>query len=286
MNIVIFNNKHKIDLDEQSYSCLYLDASSVTTEALEATVERISSFKPDLFIEEEKNDGVSRFTDIYKRFPKVKKAWWMIDAHTNLIEHVVYAKQFDYIFCAQSWFIPIIEHEVKELVFFLPLCHTQTLTEYENMLKYPVEKDIPFSFIGNVRSFHVDRAEYVMDLLEIMGDSFFAVRTEYDKSLWYLRRSNKTFNCSLNNDLNFRVWEAIACQTIPVTDMVNDLDMVEGLRDYVITYDKMSADWKVLDQIVMFTTQERDRFIRKHTMTNRYKELLEMAQHLQQVEYR
>src|SRR6185369_7412386 len=93
------------------------------------TVEKIKHFEPDLLLEEEKNDGVSNFSSIYEELPGVPKAWWCIDAHCNLIDHVVYAKQFDYVFCAQSWFVPIIQKEVLNKVFYLPLCHTQTMTE-------------------------------------------------------------------------------------------------------------------------------------------------------------
>lgn len=272
MRIVVFNGKHKLDI---AHECLYFDASSITTEGVGAIVEKIRDFKPDLIFEEEKNDGVSKFTQIYQQLPEVPKAWWMIDAHTNLIDHIVYAKQFDWVFCAQSWFIPLVKREIRGRVGYLPLCHTQTMTEYQEMLKLPVKKDITFSFIGNIRSIHVDRERHVVQLLK-MYPGFFARQSDYAKTLWYLRRSRVTFNCSLNNDLNFRVFEALACQAEIVTDEVTDVNAIYGLRPLLALYDKLNPEWKNLDLPDTFDGQT---FIKSgHTLTHRMLQALEMIQ--------
>lgn len=277
MKIVLFNNKHRLDLDAE---IRYFDRKSL--QDVSSAVDVIKAFNPDLIIEEEKNDGVSLFTPIYDKLPGIPKAWWCIDAHCNLINHVVYAKQFDYIFCAQSWFVPIIQKEVLNKVFYLPLCHTQTLTEYEEMLRTQVKKDVELSFIGNIRTIHVDRMKHVAYLMKKYGEKFVARQSDYQTMLNWLRRSKVTFNCSLNNDLNFRVFEAIACGAVLLTDDVTDLDSIYGLRDRVVAYDKLLPDWQTTD----VPYRDGEAFIKhKHTLTHRMSQLLTMVQTGEQYEY-
>jgi hypothetical protein len=283
MKLLIFNNKHKLDIPHE---IMYLDRQEIDQMGIIEAIIKIKKFSPDLIIEEEKNDGFSKYTDIYKEFPKVAKAWWLIDGHCNLIDHVVYAKQFNYVFCAQSWFLPIVGNEVLAQCFYLPLCHTQTKTEWEEMLKTEVKRDIQFSFVGNIRSIHVDRKRYVRHFIEVYGDKFIPVQADYEKSLEYLRRSKVTFNCSLNNDLNFRVWEALACGTPVLTDDLWEMDNIRGLREYLITYSKMIPNWKNIyipwDVVNPFSLQN---FMRDHTLTNRYVELVQMVETRSQKNY-
>lgn len=279
MKIVVFNGQHELDLPHEM---IYFTAGDLTLLGVEEIVKLILDFKPDLMIEEEKNDGVSIYTEVYKKLTGIQKAYWLIDGHCNLIDHVVYAKQFDFVFCAQSWFVPIIQREVLNKVFYLPLCHTQTLTEYREMLATPVEKDIDLSFVGNIRSIHVERKKYVGRFLELY-DGFFARKSDYNKTLEYLRRSKSTFNCSLNNDLNFRVWEALACGTVIVTDNVIDIDRIYGLRNHLTVYDKLIPDWLNLSLPSASDTQG---FIMEgHTMTHRMFQLLEMIETGDQIDY-
>jgi hypothetical protein len=279
MKLVVFNDKHILDIQ---HDILYFDKTDLVD--VPKLVADIKAFQPDLIIEEEKNDGSSLFTNVYKELPGIPKAWWMIDAHCNLIDHIVYAKQFDYVFAAQSWFIPIVQPEILNKVFYLPLCHTQTMTEYQEMLQQPVvERDIDFSFIGNIRSIHVERAKYVARLLEAYPETFVARKTDYAVMLTYLRRSKATFNCSLNNDLNFRVWEGLACGAMVVTDDVTDIGSITGLYSHVVTYDKLIPDWQAIGLPLLQNSVD---FIKQgHTMTHRVLEMLHMIQSGQQTSY-
>lgn len=287
MKIVIFNGKHKLDLDHE---VLYFDFSDRIKEdgdnGDQDIVSQIVKFKPDLIIEEEKNNGADIFTEVYKALPEIPKAYWCIDAHTNLIDHIVYAKQFTYVFCAQSWFIPILRHEILGELFYLPLCHTQTLTEYTEMLSISdMKRDIKFSFIGNLRSIHVDRKKYVAKFLEIYPE-FFAHQADYKTTLDYLRRSKSTFNCSLNNDLNFRVWEAIACGANVITDYVTDIDKLTSLREYISTYDKLSPNWQKMNFPSEYNTNKNEEFIKNtHTLTHRMNQMIEMIERGYQYKY-
>jgi spore maturation protein CgeB len=280
MKLVIFNYKHNFDIPHE---CKCYDANIIEEKGIDRVVTEINEFHPDLIIEEEKNDGRAIYTDVYK-YLKQPKALWSIDAHVTLAEHINYAKQFDYVFLAQSWFMPLFESQVKAKLFWLPLCHTQTMEEHRTFLHQPYERDIEFSFLGNINPLHVERKQYVTHLLQMFGDRFFARGSDYDTTLKYLRRSQLTFNCSLNNDLNFRVWEAIACGTLIFTDYVTDLEKIDGLKPYTVAYDRKSPDFSLLQRVPRLDNAEN--FIKSgHTLTHRYIQLIDMCKTGVQHEY-
>lgn len=278
MKIVILNDHHQLDLN---HNFLYLSADDLHEDNIDDVINRVKAFKPDLFIEEEKNDGRSFFQKIYQEFPDTPKAWWCVDLHTNLIEHIAYAKrcEFTHIFCAQSWFIPLLENQVKAKVYWLPLCHTQSLSDYEAWLAKPKpERTIELSFVGNIRTIHVDRMEYVVELKKQLGDTFEARNQSYDLMLETLSKSKATFNCSLNDDLNFRVWEALATNTPLITDYVPDLEKISNLQRYIRRMYLRKTEkrrLKAVDQTPLSSTE----FIRSsHTITHRIKQLLWMIE--------
>lgn len=244
----------------------------------------VSSKPADLIIEREYNDGREKNDWLLENTP-AKKAWWCIDAHTNLLDHVVYSKHFDYVFCAQSWFIPILQRETRAKVFYLPLCHSQTIEDLNQTIAElgDLPRDIMLSFVGNIRSAHVDRQRHLLALKKDMGDGLLICQAPPDEMLKIFRQSMSVFNCSINNDLNFRVFEAMAMGTIVITDNVTDLDSIKGLREMVTTYDKRSD----LSDLEVFTSNVsvHDWIKDNHTVTHRYKSMLEMIQTGVQVEF-
>lgn len=285
MKIAIFSyKKDLLDNHEVKYFNCLQDTTRV--------VEDIIKFKPDIIIEQEYNDGKAIYSDLYKKIDKVikvPKVYWLIDAHCNLIEHIAYAKQFDFIMCAQSWFIPLLQNQVRAQLYYLPLCHTQTIKEYEQFLTKPkqasMERTIELSFVGNIRSIHVERRKRVMDLMESMGDSFLATTSDYDSMLDILSRSKLTFNCSLNEDLNFRVWEALATNTPLITDYVADINMIKDLWQHIRMIYPRSTELRLGEPLTNPIIDTID-FIRKsHTYTHRYNQLLWMVMTKQQVTF-
>lgn len=245
----------------------------------------IYSSKPtELIIEREYNDGREKNTWLLENTP-AKRAWWCIDAHTNLLDHIVYSKQFDYVFCAQSWFVPILQRETSAQVFYLPLCHSQTVEDLrDTVVKLgDVSRELMLSFVGNIRSAHVDRQRHILRLKKEMGDNFLACTASPDEMLQIFRESMSVFNCSINNDLNFRVFEALAMNTPVITDEVTDLDSIKGLRAMVSTYDKLGD----MSDLKTFTSDvsSYDWILDNHTVTHRYRSMLEMIQTGVQVEF-
>lgn len=276
MKIVYLGYERKLGLGSE-HELLYLDGDMIHDENIDDMVQKIESFKPDLLLEREFNDGKAIFTSLYKRLPTIPKAWWCVDLHCNLIHHVVYAKQFDFVFCGQSWFIPLLKNQVKAKLFYLPLCHTQTLTEYQEWLAKPKpERTIELSFVGNIRSIHVDRNDYVVDFMKHMGDTFVAANQSYDLMLETLSKSKATFNCSLNDDLNFRVWEALATNTPLITDYVPDLEHVRNLKRYITRIYPRKTEKRLLKALDQTHLNSTDFILKEHTITSRVNQLLWM----------
>lgn len=273
MKILMLGYRGDLGLADEVYTT---NIDQIQVKGIDRVVEEIKAFKPDLVIEEESNDGKSIYTSLYNRLPAYPKAWWMIDAHITLAEHLNYAKQFQYVFCGQSWFIPFVQRETLASAYFLPLCHTQTDSEYRRMIQAPRGKDIAFSFVGNIRSLHVERKRYVRKFLEMFGDKFFARQSDHSSTMEYLMRSTMTFNCSLNNDLNFRVWEAIACGCEVLTDMVTDVNKT-GVGKFCTFYDKLDPDWGVMQHPV-FRFGAQEFILNRHTLTRRFEQMIKMIE--------
>jgi hypothetical protein len=253
-------------------------------------VDEILRFDPDLIIEREFNDQKAIYTDVYN-YLDYPKALWSIDAHTDLVSHINYSKQFDYVFLAQSWFRPLFEKQTKARLFWLPLCHTQTITELNKTLKEfdELDRDIFMSFVGNIRSIHQDRKRFVAKLIKDLGNKFLPVQASYEKTLKLLRRSECTFNCSLNNDLNFRIWEALAMDTPIITDHVTDIDKISGLRERLNIYDKLESSIysNYQTEVTNFCTHlNKSDFIKKnHTLTHRYLQMIQMIKTGEQYDF-
>lgn len=294
MKLTIFTYERNLDIPGEIQ---YIDRQMIKEQGLNSILDQIKEFEPDLIIEREFNDGIAKYSDVYKHLPYLK-AYWAIDCHITLAEHINYAKQFDVVFLAQSWFIPLFESQVKGHCFYLPLCHTQTLTDLNKYLSEstPISpdvqvRDIPLSFVGNIRTLHPEREQYVMRLKELMGDDFLACQADYEQTLRLLRRSQATFNCSLNNDLNFRVWEALAMGTPIYTDDVTDIDKITGLREQLDVYPKLNpplSSFATVEEgdLIYPIVNNSISFIKSaHTLTHRYLQLIEMVKTGEQYEY-
>lgn len=271
---------------------MFLDANIINKKGLEKVVKEINKFKPDIIIEREYNDGKAVYTELYNLIPDIPKAYWCIDAHITLAEHINYAKQFDIIFLAQSWFAPLFFNQVKSDLFYLPLC--VPLTKEQLQKENTNERDLPFTFVGNIRSLHPERKEYVSYFLKNIECFSAGTQMDYEKMRKNLERSQLTFNCSLNNDLNFRVWEAMAFGTPLVTDYVTDMELFPEIVKHCGVYYKLDHTPEVLADICKtWIKEERYRahvdtknwILYNHTLTHRYQQALQMILTGKQYEY-
>lgn len=120
----------------------------------------------------------------------------------------------------------------------------------------------------------------------------FTAMTDYDNMFSIIKRSRISFNCSINKDLNFRVWESLGAGVELITDDVPDLHKVEGLAPRVSIYTNFDH---IKDYVVGIisndpkythnTLQNQDWVKKNHCLVHRHKAILQMIESGQQVKF-
>jgi len=255
------------------------------------TMEKLEEYKPDIVIEREFNDGRSIYKDemifIGKHYPKIKRAVWLIDTHVQFARHLAYSEYFDYIFLAISRFVPIIKGIYKsKRVFWLPLCHP-VVSLPPNQIDKRKHK---VSFVGRWgQQFFKERTALVEKLKQ---EPYFYAITDYDNCYKIMSDSEISFNRSYSEDLNFRVFEALACGSEVVTNPVPDLYKIEGLAEQIHIYKNDLDVFQMLEDLVSGkrkprgTPESHRKWIRnKHLLVHRVSDCIRMIQNDTQINY-
>ncbi|MFQ5559019.1 MAG: glycosyltransferase [Nitrospinota bacterium] len=139
-------------------------------------------------------------------------ACYLIDSHINLSWHLKWALNFDYVFVAQREYIPAFKKAGCSNVDWLPLA-----CDAEIHGKIECEKIYDIGFVGSITANHTRRK----NLLECLSRKGFQVHIERS----FLKEMTKTFSSSkivfnnaIKNDLNMRVFEALASGSFLLTD--------------------------------------------------------------------
>lgn len=140
-------------------------------------------------------------------------AWWAIDTHLDFDWYRTKAPDFDFVFTAQRDGAELLRREGIETARWLPLACNPELHR-----KQDLDKLYDVSFVGNL--FPGPRSELIGRLKECFPAMF--VGQEYGEAMARVYSQSRTvFNRSIRNDLNMRVFEALACGSLLVT---NDLE--------------------------------------------------------------
>ena len=150
------------------------------------------------------------------------KACYLIDSHLNLSTHLEWASGFDYVFIAQREYLQAFRHRGHN-VHWLPLgCDPEIHRNHDVILRHEV------GFVGSVRQ--GSRRER---LLLRLAQSF---ALEYKRCFWddmarHFSASRLVFNDALKNDLNMRVFEAMSCGALLLTDLARNSGQDVLFRD-------------------------------------------------------
>lgn len=179
-------------------------------------------------------------------YPGKKSCLWEIDNHIQQGKNIDDYKKVDYVFIAQKYFLPLYPEEKTE---WLPLA-----ADPEKHRLYPEEPLIyDVGFIGN------DTYPKRGDLLDKIGAKYKLLRANSQPGEEYSRmlsRCKILFNCSLDNDINMRVFEAISIGRLLLTDKVpwQDELLIDG--EHYVSFN----DWPDLDQkISYYLTHKKER---------------------------
>ena len=210
--------------------------------------------------------------DFIVQYPGKVSCLWEIDNHIQRGRKVDNYQRVDKIFIAQKAFLPLYP---KEKTTWLPLA-----ADPDKHKLYPNE-DISFDvgFIGN------DTYPRRRDLLTKIGSKYklYIGHTqpgeEYSRKL---SRCKLLFNCSMDNDINMRVFEAMSIGRLLLTDKVEGMDDLFTEGEHYVAY----TDWFDLDRLIShFLNDESSRekiakagaeLIRaKHTYKDRLETILQ-----------
>ena len=207
----LFNDKVTIDIHSQEP---YKVAASIVKER-----------NIDVLIEVESGGIPWEHVPVEINIPKI---YYAIDSHISLEGHKIHAKAFDHVFLAQKKYISPVQSSCPNgKVKWLPLgCDPEihTSSDFYN-------RNSAIAFVGNhSHSGHARRQLYMFYL-------YGKVKTAFTKGIYgremgdYYAGYSFAFNCSLNDDLNMRVFETMGCGCLLFTDR---LSSESGLDDFFI----------------------------------------------------
>lgn len=211
--------------------------------------------------------------DFIISYPGKKSCYWEIDNHIHCGRDVDKYQKVDKVFVAQKYFLDLYP---REKTIWLPLAADPE--KHRLFDDEPITYDV--GFLGN------DTYPRRRDLLDKIGSKYKLLRSTSDPGEPYSRllsRCKILFNCSMDNDLNMRVFESISIGRLLLTDKVYGID--DLLKDGVhyVSY----GDWEDLDNSISYFLEhdeERERIAKagaawiraKHTYQHRLETILEV----------
>ncbi|MCZ2344469.1 MAG: glycosyltransferase [Bacteroidales bacterium] len=223
------------------------------------------------------DDGLSEVVTIRDR-PLV---WWAIDTHLDLDRCVEQAQQARLTFTAQR---PGVESLQKRGIMaeWLPLACEPSIHR-----AYPVPKRYDVGFVGHL--FPGPRAELLTILQQRFPDHFVGQRYFDDMARTY-SACRVVFNRSIADDLNMRVFEALACGSLLATNVLpawSGQDRLFRAHEHLLVYQD-AAD--LLDQVAYYLAHPEARsrieeagqraVLARHTYQHRMKRILAVAETL------
>jgi O-antigen biosynthesis protein len=200
--------------------CLRALRSLVGTEHVRPTdLGRVSAQDFDIFVVVD--DGLDYPLPANLR----PRAWWAIDTHLDFARDCVKAAGFDLVFAAQRDGAEGLRRAGATDAMWLPLA-----CDPEVHAKFDVAKEFDLCFVGNV--FPGVRAT-LLALLQRYYPKAFVGRRYFEEMARVYSATRVVFNRSIENDVNMRVFEAVACGSLLLTNDLTHNGQAELFRDGV-----------------------------------------------------
>lgn len=178
--------------------------------------------------------------------------FWVSDTHRQHIKwRFEKSRKADILFTSQKNAFEQFKKEGKEKTFWLPhACDPELHYAGENDKKYDI------GFIGNMSSkSHNYRAKLLNILQQKFKNTYFTNGHFLNDMAKIYSQCKIVFNCSLNNDINMRLFEGMCSGTLVVTDLIPNLFEVIS-NDIVVTYE--NAD-ELIEKIEYFLEHKNER---------------------------
>ena len=239
------------------------------------------AWKDDVFIYID--SGRPYFPKNIEKLPLLT-ACYLIDVHVDLPIRIEMAKFFDIVFVAQKDYVEDFKARGLKNVWWIPFGSEPTIYQ---RLKLPFLYDI--GFIGHVSKDSVKRKR----LLSLLSQSYQIndYRRFYSPSETSTMYSSAKiiFNCSARGDLNMRVFEALSCGRLLLTDSIaNGLEELFQNRRHLVVFHDEKELLKMVDYYLS-KDDERERIAlcgsnlvtSQHTYDHRMKKVMNILKNTQ-----
>lgn len=205
--------------------------------------------------------------------------YWAIDTHIDFSWSVEQAHRFDLVFAAQRDGAQRLEREGGGSVTWLPLaCDPDIHCPHDLPKRWDV------SFVGHV---HENERGRLLDIIQKRFPDSFVGQRYFEEMAKVYSQSRIVFNRSVKNDVNMRVFEALACGSLLVTNDLTTNGLAELFQDkkHLITYQD-ATDLVPKIQVFLADGELRDRIaaaghrevLAHHTYQHRMQTLMEYAE--------
>jgi len=206
-------------------------------------------------------------------------AWWVIDTHMDLDWALANAPRFDFVFAAQKDGAASLREAGVKTALWLPLACDPEIHGRKSVLPtYDV------SFVGNL--FPGPRSE-LLEALQRRYEKMFVGNRYLEKMAATYSASKIVFNRSLKNDVNMRVFEALASGSLLVTNDLAENGQRELFREGVELVTYADTD-DLLEKVAYYLEHdvERERIaasglqavMRRHTYLHRMQTILQTVE--------
>jgi GT2 family glycosyltransferase/tetratricopeptide (TPR) repeat protein/2-polyprenyl-3-methyl-5-hydroxy-6-metoxy-1,4-benzoquinol methylase len=210
-------------------------------------------------------------------------AWWAIDTHLDFAWCLEKARSFDFVFAAQRDGAEQLRQQGIAFAVWLPLACDPELHG-----KRDVAKQFDVCFVGNI--FPGPRADLV-DLLQRHFPNTFVGQRYFEEMAQTYAATRIVFNRSIRNDVNMRVFEALASGSLLLTNDLRENGQAELFHDGVHLATYTDAE-DLLDKVRFYLHREtvreriaaagRQEVLGRHTYRQRMETLLaEVAKELE-----
>lgn len=165
------------------------------------------------------------------------RAWWIIDSHLSLPWYLQQVSSYEFVFAAQRNAVQSLQGCCNSEVRWLPLACDPAVHR-----KHDLAKTHDIVFVGNV--FPGVRSE-VLDCVKRHYPQFRTVRAFFDDMAREYSCARISINRSIRDDVNMRVFEAVSCGTLLLTNDLAENGQSELLQDGVHL-----ATYRSLDELV------------------------------------
>lgn len=209
-------------------------------------------------------------------------AYWVIDTHTDYDWRLRKAKMFNFVFVVHKSYVERLKKDGVRNVYWLSVACDPDIHRDYNL---PKEYDV--AFVGHYHHSQ-DRIEYLNFLKKKLRNYRLFIGQAYGEEMSRIYSKSKiVFNRSLKSDVTMRIFEAMACGGLLITDDISHnggRDLFGNEYPFIVYHSKRDLIKRIKyylrneDEREKIATQGKDEVVHKHTYLHRMQELINIVE--------